>query len=133
MGTMAQQLEFTLQKISQAQGSSSSSRERPPLQPDKVDVRNREIREDRVATYKVHKPKHFFPTFNVGDVHKWLFKCTQYFEIEEVADSEKLEIPSYYLDGLALCWHQNFLRTLGDKKKSWEEYVEAICYRFGER
>jgi len=50
MGTMAQQLEFTLQKISQAQGSSSSNRERPQLQPDRVDVRNREIREDKVAT-----------------------------------------------------------------------------------
>ncbi|XP_073265974.1 uncharacterized protein [Populus alba] len=133
MGTMAQQLEFTLQKISQALGSSSSSRERPHLHPDRVDVRNKEIKEDKAATYKVHKPKHFFPTFNGGDVHKWLFKCTQYFEIEEVADDEKLQIASYYLDGVALYWHQNFLKSLGDQKTSWEDYVEAICYRFGER
>nr|TKS09199.1 hypothetical protein D5086_0000096030 [Populus alba] len=132
MGTMAQQLEFTLQKISQTAGSSSSSRERPQLHTDRGDVRNKEIKEDRAATYKVHKPKHFFPTFNGGDVHKWLFKCTQYFEIEEVADEEKLQIASYYLDGVALYWHQNFLRSLGDQKTSWEDYVEAICYRFGE-
>ena len=50
-----------------------------------------------------------------------------------MADSEKLQIASYYLYRVALYWHQNFLRTLGDQKTSWEEYVEAICYRFGER
>jgi hypothetical protein len=64
-------------------------------------------------------------------VHKWLFKCTQYFEIKEVAASEKLQIASYYLDGVALYWHQNFLKNLGNQKSSWEDYVEAICYRFG--
>nr|TKS18592.1 hypothetical protein D5086_0000002610 [Populus alba] len=84
MGTMAQQLEFTLQKISQTAGSSSSSRERPQLHTDRGDVRNKEIKEDRAATYK------------------------------------------------HLYWHQNFLRSLGDQKTSWEDYVEAICYRFGE-
>jgi hypothetical protein len=64
-------------------------------------------------------------------VHKWLFKCAQYFKIEEVATSEKLEIASYYLDGVALYWHQNFLKSLGNQKSSWEDYVETICYWFG--
>jgi hypothetical protein len=64
--------------------------ERQPLNPERADLRNKELREDRVPIYKVHKPKHFFPTFNGEDVHKWLFKCTKYFEIEEVVDSEKL-------------------------------------------
>nr|TKS08041.1 hypothetical protein D5086_0000106910 [Populus alba] len=52
MGTMAQQLEFTLQKLSQATGSSSSNRERPQLHPDRVEMRNKEIKEDKAATYK---------------------------------------------------------------------------------
>jgi len=56
MDTIAQQLEFTLQKISQAPGNSSFSRERQPLHPDKANIRNKEPREDKVATYKVHKP-----------------------------------------------------------------------------
>jgi hypothetical protein len=133
MGTMAQQLEYTLQKISQASSSSSLSRDKQSLHPDRADLRGKELREDRFATYKVHKPKHFFPTFHGEDVHKWLFKCTQYFEIEEVADSDKLQIASYYLDGVALYWHQNFLRSLEGQNTSWEEYVEAICYRFGGR
>nr|TKS12805.1 hypothetical protein D5086_0000060320 [Populus alba] len=84
MGTMAQQLEFTLQKISQTAGSSSSSRERPQLHTDRGDVRNKEIKEDRAATYK----------------------------------------------------HYTGIKTSSGvweiKKTSWEDYVEAICYRFGE-
>ena len=34
------------------------------------------------------------------------------------------------MDEVALCWHQNFLRSLGGQKTSWEDYVEAICYMF---
>jgi hypothetical protein len=37
------------------------------------------------------------------------------------------------LDGVALYWHQNFLRSLEGRETSWEDYVEAICYRFGGR
>jgi len=48
---------------------SCNSRERPHLHSDRVDVRNKELREDRVATYKVQKPKHFFPTFNGGGMY----------------------------------------------------------------
>ena len=70
MGTMAQQLEFTLQKISQAPGSSSLSRDKQPLYSDRADLRSKELREDRFVTYKVHKPKHSFPIFNGEDVHK---------------------------------------------------------------
>jgi hypothetical protein len=131
MGTMAQQIEFTLSKLSQAPGSSSYNTERPVPSPEGAEFRDKGPREDRMSTYKVHRPKHFFPTFNGEDVHKWLFKCTQYFEIEEVADSDKLQIASYYLDGVALYWHQNFLKSLGNQKSLWEDYVEAICYRFG--
>jgi len=48
-----------------------------------------------------------------------------------MADSEKLQKTSYSIDGVAFYWHQNFLRSLGNQKTSWKDYVEAICYRFG--
>jgi hypothetical protein len=131
MGTMAQQIEFTLLKLSHTPGDSSHNMARHTPNPEGAEGRNKGLQEDRIPSYRVHKPKHFFPTFNGEDLHKWLFKCTQYFEMEDVADSEKLQIASYYLDGVALYWHQNFLRSLGNQKASWEDYVEAICYRFG--
>jgi hypothetical protein len=130
MRTMAQQIEFTLLKLSHTPGDSSHNMARHTPNPEGAEGRNKGLQEDRIPSYRVHKPKHFFSTFNGEDVHKWLFKCTQYFEMEDVADSEKLQIASYYLDGVALYWHQNFLRSLGNQKASWKDYVEAICYRF---
>ena len=50
-----------------------------------------------------------------------------------MTDSKKLQITSYYLDEVALYRHQNLLRSLGDQKTSWEDYVEAIWYWFGGR
>nr|TKR68966.1 hypothetical protein D5086_0000309060 [Populus alba] len=81
--------------------------------------------------YKFHKPRRDFPSFEGEDVHKWLYKCNQYFEIEEVPDADKLKLASYYLDDTALYWHQNFMRSNGDRVVTWSEYVEAICGRFG--
>ena len=51
------------------------------------------------------KPKRDFPSFNGDDVHKWLFRCNQYFKIVEMNDFEKLKQTSYYLDRRALHWH----------------------------
>ena len=55
--------------------------------------------------YKFHKPRRDFPSFEGEDVHKWLYKCNQFFEMEEVPETEKLKLASYYLDGVALYWH----------------------------
>jgi hypothetical protein len=60
----------------------------------------------------------------------WLYRCTQYFEIEDIAYSRKLQITSYYIDGIALYWHQKNFRSFGNQRATWEEYVEAICHRF---
>jgi len=86
--------------------------------PERAEGRNKGFQEDKIPSYRVHKPKHFFPTFNGDDVHKWIFKYTQYFEIEDMADSKKLQKTSYSLDGVAFYWHQNFLRSLGNQKAS---------------
>jgi len=51
--------------------------------------------------------------------------------VEEIAEQDKLKLASYYLDGMALCWHQNYMRSLGGRVVSWLEYVEAFCCRFG--
>lgn len=48
-----------------------------------------------------------------------MYKCTSYFE--------KLKITSYYLDDIALYCYKEIIRSFGDQKVSWEEYVKAIC------
>lgn len=56
-------------------------------------------------------------------------KYNQYFEIEEIKDDNKLKLASYYIDGMALYWHQNFTRSFGIRQ-SRSEYVDALCSRF---
>ena len=55
--------------------------------------------------HRVHSPKRDFLVFEVKDVHKWLYKCNQYFEVEDIEDSEKLKLASCYCDGITLYWH----------------------------
>ena len=56
--------------------------------------------------------KNLKETINFDDdyVHKWLYKCNQYFNIEEVVEVEKLRITSYYIDDTILYWHYNFMK-----------------------
>jgi len=82
-------------------------------------------------SYKIHKPRRDFPCFDGEDVHKWLYKCNQYFDMEEIKGAEKVKLASFYLDGMALYWHQNFTQSLEDREATWEEYTEALCDRFG--
>uniref|UniRef100_A0A6N2MPH0 Ty3 transposon capsid-like protein domain-containing protein n=1 Tax=Salix viminalis TaxID=40686 RepID=A0A6N2MPH0_SALVM len=65
------------------------------------------------------------------EIHKWLYKCNQYFDLEEIPEADKLKLASYYLDGMALYWHQNYTMNLKGQEVTWTEYVEALCCRFG--
>ena len=131
MSTMAQQLDLALHKLSPHTSSLSQGRDKQVSSTEGYESRHRNSQEERNHSYKIHKPKHFFPVFNGEDVHRWLYKCTQYFEIEEIANTDKLRITSYYLEGVALYWHQNFLRSATNQETTWEEYVEAISCKFG--
>ena len=51
--------------------------------------------------------------------------------MEEVPEAEKLKLASYYLDGMTLYWHQNFMRSKCGQLVTWKEYVEGLCGRFG--
>lgn len=44
-----------------------------------------------------------------------VYKYNQYFDIEEVVEVGKLKIVSYYLDGMALYWHHNFMKGKNDQ------------------
>lgn len=33
------------------------------------------------------------------------------FDIEEIDETGKLKLASYYLDGIAIYWHQNFIKS----------------------
>ncbi|KAL3596164.1 hypothetical protein D5086_007801 [Populus alba] len=120
-----------LVNLMQDQGEASHNRDKHSAYQLEPSFRPSYATEGRQSHYKVHRPKHLFPVFEGEDVHRWLYKCNQYFEIEDIEESDKLKLASYYLDGIALYWHQNFMRNINNQRVSWGEYVEALCYRFG--
>ncbi|KAJ6897741.1 hypothetical protein NC652_024532 [Populus alba x Populus x berolinensis] len=48
--------------------------------------------------YSIRRPKREFPVFEGNNVLKWIYKCNQYFDVEEVAEHDKLKLASYYLE-----------------------------------
>ena len=51
-----------------------------------------------------------------GGLNEWINKCGQYFEFDKILKDAKVRIPSVYLDGKALWWHQNFIENRINKR-----------------
>lgn len=72
--------------------------------------------EGEQSQLKTHKPRLDFPNFDGVEVHKWLYRCNQYFDIKKTEKSKRLKLTSYYLDGITLYWYQNYMRSLGGQE-----------------
>ncbi|KAK8470062.1 hypothetical protein PHAVU_004G050550 [Phaseolus vulgaris] len=53
-----------------------------------------------------------FPRFSGDDPTGWIFQAEQYFEFQNVADTDRVNLASFYLDGIALQWHRWFTTAL---------------------
>ncbi|GJY29263.1 putative mitochondrial protein [Tanacetum coccineum] len=71
-----------------------------------------------------------FPKFGGDDVRGWLFKCEQFFKVDNIADDQKVNLISIHLHDLALMWHRQFVRIMGENV-GWPVYRHAILQRFG--
>ncbi|GJV27196.1 integrase, catalytic region, zinc finger, CCHC-type containing protein [Tanacetum coccineum] len=71
-----------------------------------------------------------FPKFSREDVKGWLFRCQQFFKVDNVSDEEKVRLASIHLYEKALTWHRQFEKINGDLV-TWEVYEEEIYKRFG--
>nr|GEW28417.1 reverse transcriptase [Tanacetum cinerariifolium] len=54
-----------------------------------------------------------FPRFNGDDVKGWIYRCNQFFHLDNVVENHKVGIASIYLYDKALDWHRNFERRIG--------------------
>ena len=130
MKEMANQQISIKQTLQTLAGEASSSQHvRMPQHP--APASNQDWTREGPPTYRSRRPRRDFPSFEGEEVHKWLYKCNQYFDLEEIPETDKLKLASYYLDGLALYWHQNYTRNLEGHEVTWAEYVDALCCRFG--
>ncbi|MCH80339.1 hypothetical protein A2U01_0001106 [Trifolium medium] len=51
-----------------------------------------------------------FPSFDGKNVRDWLYKCDQFFLLDETPPTSRVRLASIHLDGLALQWHLNYMR-----------------------
>ena len=80
--------------------------------------------------YSTRLTKIEFPKFNGEGLKSWLYKCNQFFELDNVNDPQRVKLAAIHLEGRALLWHQNYVKGKG--VISWTQYVQDITYRFGE-
>nr|GEU91437.1 gypsy/Ty3 retroelement polyprotein [Tanacetum cinerariifolium] len=73
--------------------------------------------------------KIIFPNFGGEDVRGWLFKCEQFFKVDNITDDSKVNFVSIHLFDLTLMWHRQFVQFVGEDV-DWNVYKAAILKRF---
>lgn len=73
------------------------------------------------------RPKLACPTFNGTDPNSWLSRATQYFELHEIEQQEKVHYTAYYMEGEANVWWQWISRYIV-KNERWppERFREGV-------
>ncbi|CAA0834125.1 Unknown protein, partial [Striga hermonthica] len=90
---------------------------------------HRHHREEHVRA----RPKITMPTFEGTYPDAWLSRAMQFFEINEVPTSERVQIAAYYLDGEANTWWQwvsHVYKNKGEQIK-WRDFEKELITRFG--
>ncbi|GJW73773.1 putative mitochondrial protein [Tanacetum coccineum] len=70
-----------------------------------------------------------FPKFYGDDPTSWVYRCNQFFKVDDIEEGDKVKLASMHLYDKALAWHQQFTRIHGENV-NWEVYVEALLKRF---
>ncbi|MCI23014.1 hypothetical protein A2U01_0044192, partial [Trifolium medium] len=82
--------------------------------------------------YAMRISKVEFPRFDGKNVRDWLYKCDQFFLLDETPGTSRVRLAFIHLDGLALQWHLNYMRQKFDIYPTWNQYVADVTARFGD-
>lgn len=58
-------------------------------------------------------PKLEFPIFNGNHPRDWLEKCTKYFNLCKISDSQRFDLASLYMNGRAESWYNSYVAVRG--------------------
>lgn len=73
-----------------------------------------------------------FPHFDGKKMKEWLYKCDQFFALDVTPSDAKVCLASIHLEGPALQWHVNYMKSKFNIYPSWTKYVVDVTQRFGE-
>ncbi|GJW79606.1 reverse transcriptase [Tanacetum coccineum] len=66
-----------------------------------------------------------FPKFLEDDVKKWIFKCEQFFSIDDIHENQKVKLISIHLFDTPLLWHKQFIKLDGENTNA-KDYQDAF-------
>lgn len=82
--------------------------------------------------YSTRLSKVELPRFDGKKVKDWLYKCDQFFLLDETPPESRVRLASIHLEGLALQWHLNYMRGRFDQYPFWTQYAADVKRRFGD-
>lgn len=82
--------------------------------------------------YSTRISKVEFPRFDGSHVKEWMYKCEQFFLLDGTPTDSRFRLASIHLEGIALQWHLNYMRTRFDVYPPWTQYAADVVARFGE-
>lgn len=82
--------------------------------------------------YSTRISKVEFPKFDGKKVRDWLYKCDQFFLLDETPPESRVRLASIHLEGLALQWHLNYMKSKLDIYPLWPQYAVDVNNRFGD-
>nr|DAD29291.1 TPA_asm: hypothetical protein HUJ06_030759 [Nelumbo nucifera] len=84
------------------------------------------------SSFSTRLTKVDFPKFNGGHVKDWIYKCDQFFSLDNTSSAAKVKLAAIHLEGKALQWHHALMKSrLTNYPMNWEDYAKAITSRFG--
>ncbi|GJS13677.1 retrotransposable element Tf2 [Tanacetum coccineum] len=66
-----------------------------------------------------------FPKFSGDDVKGWIFRCEQFFSIDEILKNQKVKLIYVHMLDTALLWHRQFIKLNGENSSA-KEYQDAF-------
>nr|GFA12462.1 retrovirus-related Pol polyprotein from transposon 297 family [Tanacetum cinerariifolium] len=74
------------------------------------------------------------PAHSGGDVEGWIYRCENFFAMDETPDDVKLRCDVVHLEGDALQWHRAYMKIRAATifEIPWNDYVKSISARFSD-
>ncbi|KAL8170543.1 hypothetical protein V2J09_022347 [Rumex salicifolius] len=74
-----------------------------------------------------------FPKFDGTLFREWIYRCEQFFTLDNTLPEMKVRLASMHMIGSkALTWHHNYIKGRYGHYPNWPEYVIDMSARFGE-
>ncbi|KAL5713151.1 hypothetical protein ACHQM5_015256 [Ranunculus cassubicifolius] len=72
-----------------------------------------------------------FPRFTGTDPEGWLYQAEIYRELNGILDTQMVSLAAIHLQGDAIAWYRWLRQSVGVGCLSWEQFLSALCSRFG--